>query len=137
MKSKLILKLTIEPTWIHDDKEIIRLEQSADGQYLISKRTIKRNPPTNKTKLTIKKYKNISNELLISKLDNLFQTTFPALPEFEEFLDGETYELSFGDSFGGISFNWHCEPPQEWKSLGKFVEYLTELLDSLEQKKEN
>jgi len=135
MKNQLILKLTIDPTWIHDDKEIIRLEQSSDDQYLISKRTITRSPPANKSTSTIRKYKDIRNELLAGALDNLFQTTIPAFPDFEEYLDGYTTELSFGGAFGGATFNWHCQPPDEWEPLGKFVNYLTELIESLEQGK--
>lgn len=162
MKNELILKLTIDPVWILNDKEIIRLEKSEDGQFHISIRIIKRGlatgppaiePPnpskqqgslralnrskrwSNKTKSTIKKYKNIDNESLKDTLEKLFHTKLPVFPDFEEFIDGTIYEIKLGGEFGGATFNWHCEPPKEWEPLGKFVNYLTELIESIEQEK--
>jgi hypothetical protein len=53
-----------------------------------------------------------------------------------ECLDGATYELKLGDSFGGITFNWHCEVPKEWISIGKFAKYLMELINSIEHEQD-
>jgi hypothetical protein len=54
------------------------------------------------------------------------------LPDFGACLDGETNELSFGNTFGGIVFKWHCHPTEEWEKLGDFVNDLLNVIENIE-----
>ena len=125
--AKTILKLTIKPSvhFLANVKTVYQLLESDSGDYI------------GKYSGLNEDYEKVSSKSVISKshvdqmLASLTNITIQAFPVSEMiFCDGNFVELEINTGRVSANYEWHVEPPNEWKQLSDIADQLQHLVEN-------
>ena len=138
---RTIAKLTVSPSWTHENKVTVRIVEKNDNYQLvcrkISQMVRRRYDPFADTSIRKKNYRQWKMKLKKTDFKNLFSiidnAMVPAVPDYADGADGTEYMLELFIHGHSLKYSWWSVPPNGYEAIALFAGQLLDYSKHEEQ----
>ena len=126
---RTIAKLTVSPSWTHENKVTVRIVEKNDNYHLVCRKIShmgrRRHDPFVNTSTKKKNYREWKIKLKKTDFKNLFSiidnAMVPAVPDYADGLDRTEYMLELLIDGHSLKYSWWSDPPNGYEAIDRFA----------------